>query len=198
MRKWMIFAGIFGVAAASVGAAVTARGAEDALVEMFGPRARAESSRRTRPSQLQFMVGQWDVTIQTWKSLSEAPLMGKATSSGELILGGNYIQQKLNGNINEMNLEGLVLLGTDPLRQTYQAAWLDNLGTRILITEGSFTEPNVLTVRGEYAEAASGALRSLRIVFRSVDADHYVTEIYGPGLDGAEMKLMELSFSRQR
>src|SRR5262249_1892817 len=119
------------------------------------------------------------------------------TSEFSWIFDGRYLLENVNSSFDNMPFQGRGTTAYDNLKKMYVGTWIDNMGTGIVNSEGSydathktfeFTMEMPDVVRGEYVKS--------RQVETQVDKDHFRLEFFGPGADGKEMKSMELDYSR--
>lgn len=145
---------------------------------------------------LEAKVGKWDVRIAMWMpDGSSSNSTGKSEFSW--LFDGRYLQENVTSSFEGMPFQGRGMTAYDNLKKCYVSTWIDNMGTGIMTAEGKY-DPMQKTfiysgespdlVRGEYVES--------RMVETMLDKDHWRIEMFGPGADGKEMKMMELNYSR--
>jgi hypothetical protein len=66
-----------------------------------------------------------------------------------------------------------------------------------MVSEGSCNDQRVCTYTGSWNDPISKDKITARMTSRWTDADTEVFEMYGPGPDGKEMKMMEIIYRRK-
>ena len=102
-----------------------------------------------------------------------------------------------DGKMKEMNFKGMSLDGYDNVKQKFISAWVDNMGTGLMLSEGTYDAgTKTFTYTGEY-EAMPGMKSKVRQVVTVADKDHHSMEYYEDRGQG-EMKSMEISYTRKK
>jgi hypothetical protein len=97
-----------------------------------------------------------------------------------------------------MPFTGMGLTGFNNLTGEYQSVWLDNMGTGMMISNGQFdAETNAISEAGSFSCPISGQKNMpFRSVWKVVDNDHYIYEMYTTDEAGAEFRMMEITYER--
>ena len=78
---------------------------------------------------------------------------------------------------------------------TDRKGWIDNMGTGIMVgeahTKGKKTEGYTTGT-----DPVTGKARKIRFVETETSKDEFKVEMFGPGKDGKEFKMMELVYKR--
>lgn len=85
--------------------------------------------------------GKWDAEISFYYN-PDSPSVNKTICESKMILGGRYQQSSYKGLIDGMSFEGINTLAYDNARKIYLSTWIDNMGTGIMVLEGTFDEAN--------------------------------------------------------
>jgi len=145
-------------------------------------------------------AGEWNHTVSWWMAPGAPAQESTATSTSEMILGGRYLAEHFSGNMMGMPFEGHGLTGYDNARKKYFSAWIDNMGTGIMISEGTHdAAARTWTYASESPDLMTGKYVPARMVERDVDADTFVMEMYGPDPKSGKMfKSMEINYTRAK
>ena len=81
---------------------------------------------------LKKLEGNWDANVTVMGQPAEP---GKATN--QLILNGNFLEQRYSGQMGPMPFEGRLILGYDTLDKEWVAIWLDSMGPVFSISRGT-------------------------------------------------------------
>ena len=158
---------------------------------------------------LEPFVGKWNTTMQLWMAGPESePVNFKGTSEAKWILGGRYVQDthKMpmqmpgpDGQLVEMEMEGLGMTGYDNFKKMYVFTWADNMSTQLITGYGTFhPEKKTLTSYGTMDEAPIQVVgRTVKYVSRVVDKDTHVFQIIDLHA-GDDHKVMEITYKRAK
>ncbi|MBC8985695.1 DUF1579 domain-containing protein [Pedobacter sp. N36a] len=142
--------------------------------------------------------GKWDGDVTMWMAPGAAPEKSKTSSTNTMIMGGRYQKSIHEGNMMGMPFEGMSLLGYDNSKKVFISTWIDNMGTGVMTMEGTWDDATkTINFRGKCVDPMTGKDMDVREVFKFVDNDHQVMEMYA-NTDGKEMKTMEIQFSRRK
>ena len=142
------------------------------------------------------LVGTWSHVVKWWMMPDSQPETSNGTSETKWVMGGRYLRHTATGTSMGQPFEGMGLTGFDNGRQTYQTIWMDNMGTGMMIGEGTY-DPNkkTLTDHGSFTDPMMGQ-RSYRGVVTFIDDDHHSYEMYGTDKNGKEFRMMEIMYTR--
>ena len=142
------------------------------------------------------LVGTWSHVAKWWMTPDSQPETSKGTSETKWVMGGRYLQHAAKGMSMGQPFEGMGFTGFDNGRQTYQTIWMDNMGTGMMIGEGSYdSSKKTLTDHGRFTDPMVGQ-RSYRGVITFIDDDRYSYEMYGADENGKEFRMMEILYTR--
>lgn len=144
------------------------------------------------------MAGDWNLTVKMWEAPGAEPTVSEATASSELIMGGRYLRETVNGNMMGMPFVGESLTGYDNVTGKYWSTWIDNMSTGMMSSRGSWDEEaGGLVMKGEYADPMTGEMSKSKSIGKKVSDDEWVFEMWGEGPEGEMMKMMEITYERQ-
>jgi hypothetical protein len=142
-------------------------------------------------------VGDWKTINKFWMDPSAEPMVTEGTGKTEMILGGRYQRSTHNSTMMGMETEGISLMGYDNATEEFTAIWIDNIGTGTSVAKGKYDETtNSITLKGTMVDPMSKQEMYIREVFKFLDADHYILEMYLINNE-EEFKSMEIEFVRQ-
>jgi len=147
---------------------------------------------------LKKLEGTWNLTVRGYMDPSQPPSESKGTAVVTTIMDGRYSQEMVSGENMGMPFTGMGVTGYDNLAQKYVGSWVDNMGTGIMNSEGTYdASANVMNWTAHMIDAMTGKPTNYRMVTRFVDDNKHVFEMYAPGPDGKEMKMMEITYERK-
>lgn len=142
------------------------------------------------------LVGTWSQVVKWWMSPDSQPETSKGTTETKWVMGGRYLQHMATGTSMGQPFEGMGFTGFDNGRQTYQTIWMDNMGTGMMIGEGTYDPgKKTLTDRGRFTDPMIGQ-QSYRGVVTFIDDGHHSYEIYVADENGKEFRMMEIMYTR--
>jgi hypothetical protein len=140
-------------------------------------------------------VGTWTAVSKMYMDPTKPPMESQGTEEVTALLGGRFIQMHLTSTMMGKPFEGYGIEGYDNASKKWQMTWMDNWGTMIIHAEGT-GDAKSRTFTGEETEP-DGKKRPFRWVIKVVDAKKHTMEMYGPGMDGKEMKMMEVTYTKK-
>jgi hypothetical protein len=147
---------------------------------------------------LDALIGKFKVTMHSWDAPDAKEQISEATSSGEWILGGRFVQEKFDGSMMGQPFNGIGLTGYDNSTSKYQSFWIDSMGTAMMPASSGTIDATgtVITSSRTYVDCMSGATTTTREVMTIQDKDHHTFEWFQPGPDGKEFRMMKIDYVR--
>jgi hypothetical protein len=150
------------------------------------------------------MAGTWSYTVRMWMDPKGAPTestgiaVRKAVMDGRYVTGdysGKFKMPGADGKMTEMNFKGMSMDGYDNVKKKFVSGWVDNMGTGIMVIEGTYdAATKTFTYTGDY-EMMPGMKSKVRQVIKMPDKDHMSMEYYEDRGQG-ETKSMEIAYKR--
>lgn len=144
--------------------------------------------------------GTWDGEVSMWHAPGTPPQTSKAKAVNKMIMGGRYQQSMHSGDMMGMPFEGLSTTAYDNAKKTFITTWIDNVGTGIMTTEGTWdAATKTLTQTGKCVDPSAGNAKEMAVrqVTRVIDDKTHVFEMYGPDPTGKEFKMMEIKMTKK-
>jgi len=153
-------------------------------------------------------VGHWTYTAKMWMNPdpNAAPSESSGTSVGKEVLGGRYIITEHtgkmampgpDGKMTEMEFKGIATEGYDNVKKKFVSTWIDNMGTMIMVSEGTYDAASKSFTYHTECEMMPGTKTKIREVIKVTDKDHHVFEFY-EDRGGKEVKTMEIKYTRTK
>lgn len=99
-----------------------------------------------------------------------------AVAENAMILGGRFLQSRLQGGQPPMQIESLVLTGFDRRHNRYTTVGFDTWGTYYVTAAGTMQD-SVVTMHGTDDDPTAGHTQVYDMHLRFVDDDTYVTDV---------------------
>lgn len=148
---------------------------------------------------LDVFAGSWTFKASMWMDPSKPPEVNDGTSDMKWVLGGRFLEQRAEGKMMGGPFSGLGYTGYDNYKKKYIATWMDTLGTAMLVMTGSFDKSGkVLTSSGKMDDPTTGKLTTLRTKTTIANKDEMHWEMWGPGPDGKDYRMMEITYTRKK
>ncbi|HKZ65661.1 MAG TPA: DUF1579 domain-containing protein [Chitinophagaceae bacterium] len=144
--------------------------------------------------------GTWQGDVTMWMSMDAAPSKSTSTIINKMVMDGRYQVSSFNGNFMGMPFEGMSTTGYDNFKKIFISTWIDNMGTGIMKMEGPWDETTrSMTLTGKMTDPSTGRECDMKEVFKIIDANTQVMEMYGPDpKTGKQYKTMEVKYSRKK
>jgi hypothetical protein len=154
------------------------------------------------------LAGTWNYTVKFWMNgdPTSTPQESKGVAVRKPIMSGRYFtldvtgKMKMpgaDGKLKDFEFKGISIEGYDNVKQKFVGTWADNMGTGIMMSEGTYDPATkTFTYTGEY-EAIPGMKTKIREMMKIVDKDHHNFEWYETR-GGQEAKTMEINYTRAK
>lgn len=157
---------------------------------------------------LQSLDGTWTYNVKMWMNgdPSSKPDESKGVATRKSMMGGRYVAMDVKGKMEMPGADGKMQAmefmghgteGYDNVKQKFVSTWIDNMGTGIMMVDGTYDEASkTFTYTGEY-EAMPGMKMQVRQTLKLTDKNHMLMEWYEMR-GGKEVKTMEIGYTRQK
>ncbi|MBK8609648.1 MAG: DUF1579 domain-containing protein [Chitinophagaceae bacterium] len=143
--------------------------------------------------------GTWEAEINQWMDPSAPPTKSKATIAQSSILGGRFVESKFSGSSMGQAMNGISTMGYDNAKKLFVATWIDNMSTGIAYMTGTYdSTTRTLNLKGLQTDPVTGKDSNIREEMTIIDSDSYSMVLFGDGMDGKEMKMMEGIYRRKK
>jgi len=139
---------------------------------------------------LKLLAGEYTLAGSAWMVAGAEPMTFTGTRSAEMILDGRYLRERVVSEFMGMPFKGFGILAYDNTAEHYIYAWLDNMGTAVTTSYGSYGEDG-WTLEGEHADPATGKTEKFKNTFRLTETG-FVFEWFEQG-----RKNMEITYTRK-
>jgi Protein of unknown function (DUF1579) len=152
------------------------------------------------------LAGNWSYVVKMWMDPSSPPQESKGSAVCKEIMGGRYYMTNVtgqmempgaDGKMKEVTFKGMSLDGYDNMQKKFVSSWIDNMGTGIMDSEGTYDPARKTFTYNSEVEMMPGMKTKVRATTRMVDKDHHTFEWY-EDRGGKEVKTMEINYTRQK
>lgn len=152
------------------------------------------------------MNGSWNYSIKMWMSPdpNAKPQESKGTATRKSAMGGRYAMMDVTGNMQmpgpdgkmkNMQFKGMGVDGYDNVKKKFVSSWIDNMGTGIQFSEGTYDPASKTFTFASEMEMMPGMKTPVRETLKVTDKDHMLMEWYETH-GGQEKKTMEIAYTR--
>ncbi|PYL97331.1 MAG: hypothetical protein DMF18_02935 [Verrucomicrobia bacterium] len=157
---------------------------------------------------LSSLDGNWDYTIKFWMNPdpSAKPQESKGTATRKSVMGGRYVMMDVSGKMQmpgedgkmkTMQFKGMGMEGYDNVKKKFVASWIDNMGTGIEFSEGTYDPATKSFTYTSEMEPVPGMKTQVREVIKVADNNHMSLEWY-ENQGGQEKKTMEINYTKKK
>ena len=143
------------------------------------------------------MAGTYDLTVKSWYAPGAPPSTDTGTATRKMILGNRVMLEEVTSQMMGQPFSGQGLHGFDNVTGKYWGTWNDSMSTGLMVSEGTCDAQLSCTYTGTHHDPVTKKPQSSRMTTRWTDKNTEVFEMYGPGPDGKETKMMEITYKRR-
>ncbi|MEI9911314.1 MAG: DUF1579 domain-containing protein [Bacteroidota bacterium] len=144
--------------------------------------------------------GTWVGEVTSWMKKDAPPVTSTSTMTNRMAMDGRYQLSDFKGSFMGMPFNGMSITGYDNAKKKFVSTWIDNMGTGLMNMEGTWDEATKsMNMTGKMTNPANGKECQMREVFKMVDENTQLMEMYGPDSQtGKEYKTMEIKLTRKK
>ncbi len=142
-------------------------------------------------------AGTYDMTLKSWHDPSAPPMEETGTATRKMTLDGRVMVEEVTATMMGSTFTGIGMYGYDNVTGKHWSTWMDSMSTGMMASEGTCDSKDVCTFVGSWNDPVSKKPITARMVIRKTGAKTELFEMYGPGKDGKEHKLMEIVYTKK-
>lgn len=148
--------------------------------------------------QLASLVGSWSTKTKEWMEPGKPPTEANGSCEEKMLLDGRFLQQECTGEMMGQPFNGVGVIGYDNLKKKYVSTWSDSMSTGIFMMEGTGSaDGKTVTLKGGHQEPMGGFMTH-RAVWKIIDPNNQIFEMYGAHKGQKEMKMLEITYTRKQ
>ena len=149
------------------------------------------------------LAGSWSTSVKMMEpgkepTVSNGNVTYKSIMNGRYFVGDHTGSMKMpgaDGKMKDFTFKGMSTDGYDNVKKKFVGSWVDNMGTGIMFSEGTYDPATkTFTYTSEF-EAVPGMKQQIREVIKVTDNNHHTLEWY-ENRGGQEVKTMEINYTR--
>jgi len=151
------------------------------------------------------LAGTWSYTVKMMAP-GEAPSTSTGSCTRKPIMNGRFYVADFSGSMKmpggdgkmkDFAFKGTSIEGYDNVKQKFVSSWADNMGTGIMMSEGTYDPATkTFTYNGE-VEPVPGMKTPVREVIKVTDKNHHTFEWY-ENRGGQDVKTLEINYTRKK
>lgn len=143
------------------------------------------------------MAGTYDLKIRSWTKPGAPPTEETGTATRRMMLDGRVLAEDVESRMYGQPFNGHGLSGYDNTSGKYWSTWNDSMSTGLMVSEGSCDDAGACTFTGSWNDPVTKGKTTARMTTKWTSPTVEVFEMYGPGPDGKDMKMMEITYTRR-
>ncbi len=157
------------------------------------------------------LAGSWTTQTKEWMEPGKPPMESKGSCEEKVLLDGRFLQQECTGE--KIGIDGFMrdphrmmgepftgigVTGYDNHTKKYVSTWMDSMGTGIFVMEGTGSpDGKTVKLKGDHQDPIEGTMKH-HAVWKIVDANTQVFELWSSGKHTKDMKMMEITYTRKQ
>jgi len=142
-------------------------------------------------------AGSYDLKIKSWHEAGTPPMEDTGTATRAMTLDGRVLVEDLSSSMMGTPFTGHGMTGYDNVTGKYWATWNDSMLTGLMVSEGTCDAQKSCTFIGHWNDPVKKAPVKARMSTRWTSPTVQVFEMYAPGKDGKEFKMMEITYTKK-
>jgi Protein of unknown function (DUF1579) len=143
--------------------------------------------------------GTWDGDVTMWTYPGAPEQKSKSTAVNKMIMNGLYQQSTHTGNMMGMPFNGMSTIAYDIHKKEFVNAWIDNMGSGIMVLKGPWDEATKTTnLKGKMTDPGTKGDVDMRETFKIIDDNTQEMEMFVMMPDGKEFKTMNIKYTRKK
>jgi hypothetical protein len=119
------------------------------------------------------------------------------TAIRTMVLDGRVLTEDVTSSMMGTPFTGQVMMGYDNVTGKYWSTWTDSMSTGMMVSEGTCDAKQSCSFTGSWNDPIKKGPVTMRMLSRWTSPTTQIFEMYGPGKDGKEMKMMEMTYTKK-
>jgi len=143
-------------------------------------------------------AGSYDLKVRSWHAPGAPPMEDSGTATRTMTLDGRVLVEEVSSTMMGRPFTGRGSTGYDNVNGKYWSTWNDSMMTGILVSEGTCDATGkTCSFTGSWNDPTKKTPVKTRMTTRWTSPTTQIFEMYGPGPDGKEMKMMEITYTKK-
>lgn len=142
-------------------------------------------------------TGSYDLEIKSWHEPGGPAMEETGTATRTMGLDGRVLMEAITASMMGMSFTGHGMTGYDNVSGKYWSTWTDSMSTGLMVSEGTCDAKQTCSFTGSWNDPITKGPVTMRMTSRWTSPTTQIFEMHGPGKDGKEMKMMEMTYTKQ-
>jgi len=142
-------------------------------------------------------AGVYEMKTRSWMEPGGPPIEESGTATRTMMLDGRVLVEEMSSTMMGTPFAGHLLMGYDNVSGEYWSVWMDSMSTGMMVSKGSCDDQKACTYSGSWNDPVRKGPVEARMTMRWTSPTTEIFEMYGPGKDGKEMKMMEITYTKK-
>lgn len=143
------------------------------------------------------MEGTYDLKIRSWNKPDAPPMEETGTATRKMMLEGRVMAEDMQSKMMGQPFTGHGMQGYDNVSGKWWSTWNDSMSTGLMVSDGSCDDAGACTFTGSWNDPVTKGKVNARMTTKWTSPNVEVFEMYTPGPDGKEMKMMEITYTKR-
>jgi hypothetical protein len=148
-------------------------------------------------AQLAKMAGNYELSIKSWHKPGSEPMIEKGSATRSMALDGRVMVEEVQSTMHGQPFTGHGMHGYDNVTGKHWSTWNDSMSTGLMVSEGTCDAAGACTFTGSWNDPIAKGKITSRMTTKWVNPTTEVFSMYGPGPDGKEMQMMEITYTKK-
>jgi hypothetical protein len=151
------------------------------------------------------LAGTWSYTVKMMAP-GETPQSSTGSVTRKPIMNGRFFIADFSGSMKmpgadgkmkDFAFKGSSIEGYDNVKKKFVSSWVDNMGTGIMMSEGTYDPATKTFTYTSEVEPVPGMKTPVREVIKVTDKNHHTFEWY-ENRGGQDVKTLEINYTRKK
>jgi hypothetical protein len=142
-------------------------------------------------------AGTYDLSIRSWEAPGAPPTVESGTAIRAMTLDGRVMTEDVQSQMHGQPFTGHGMQGFDNVSGKWWSTWNDSMSTGVMVSEGNCDDQGACTFTGSWNDPITKGKVNARMTLKWTSPTVQLFEMYAPGPDGKEAKMMEITYTRK-
>jgi hypothetical protein len=141
-------------------------------------------------------AGTYTIKTKSWSAPGAPAMEDSGTATRTMALDGRVLVEDVQSTMMGAPFTGHGMTGYDNVTGKYWSTWNDSMSTGLMVSHGKCDAKQSCTFTGSWNDPVKKRQVTSRMTTRWTTPTTEIFEMYGPGKDGKEMKMMEITYTK--
>ncbi len=143
-------------------------------------------------------AGSYDMKVKSWHEAGQPPMEDTGTATRAMTLDGRVLVEDVSSSMMGRPFSGHGSMGFDNVTGKYWSTWNDSMSTGLMVSEGTCDAAGkACSFIGHWNDPIKKTPVKARMTTKWTSPTTQIFEMYAPGKDGKEMKMMEITYTKK-